>query len=88
MKYPLYCIRDVKVGFGQPQVYMSDQVARRDFAYKINQPDTLMDFVPGDFDLYQVGNFDTDNGNIESMIPTWICSGKDVYGDSYGEICR
>ena len=88
MKYPLFCVRDVKVGFGQPMVHMSDQVAIRDFSYKINQPNSLMDAFPGDFDLYQVGVFDTDSGEIEKCLPVFIISGKDVYGDSYGEVHR
>lgn len=81
MIYPVFCIRDIKVGFGQPAVHMSDMVAKRDFGFKINSPGSIMEYAPSDFELYQVGTFNTDSGKIESQIPEYICNGKDVYGN-------
>lgn len=80
MKYPMFSMRDEKVGFGQPMVHMSEEVARRDFAYKINQPDSMMGFAPKDFSLYRVGEFDTDSAKIVPCLPEFVCSGTDVFG--------
>lgn len=80
MKYPMFCMRDEKVGFGQPMIHMSESIARRDFAYKMTRPDSLMDFAPKEFSLYRVGEFDTESGKIEPCIPEFVCNGVDVYG--------
>lgn len=81
MKYPLYCIRDVKVGFLAPQADQSDQSAIRNFSYAVNGNNGIMNFSPKDFDLYKVGEFDSEDGSIVSYIPDMICGGIDVYGD-------
>lgn len=80
MKQPLYCIRDVKVGFMAPTPDMSDQSAIRNFSYAING-DGIMNYSPKDFDLYKVGEFDTDTGQIDSCLPDLIVNGISVYGD-------
>lgn len=82
MIYPIYCIRDQKVGF-QPQIIVeqSDQSAIRGFSYSINGNTGLMNYSPTDFDLFKIGEFDTETGKIDSVIPVNICSGISVYGD-------
>lgn len=87
MKMPVYSERDIAVGFGYPYVAMNDTVAKRNFAYKINNADyNLMNFSPKDFDLYKVGTFDTDTGLVSvENIPELVCSGISVFGvDTYG----
>ena len=81
MKYPLYCIRDVKVGFLAPQADQSDQSAIRSFSFAVNGNDGIMNFSPKDFDLYKVGEFDSEDGSIISCVPDLVCSGVDVFGD-------
>lgn len=82
MTYPVYCIRDQKVGF-QPQIIVevSDQSAIRGFSYSINGNQGIMNYSPADFDLFKIGEFDTETGKIDSVIPVNICSGISVYGD-------
>lgn len=84
MKYPIYTIRDVKVGFDTqflPQI--SDDAAQRAFAMAINNPGTMLNFQPSDFELYKIGEFDTETGRIESVpVPEFICGGVDVYAKS------
>lgn len=80
MKYPLFCVRDVKVGFNNPMTDVSDATAERNFAYAINNND-VMGFASKDYDLYRVGVFDTENGTIEpEVVPVLIVSGDNVYG--------
>lgn len=81
MKYPIYCIRDQKVGF-QPQLLLeqSDQAAIRGFSYAINGNDGLMNYSPSDFDLFKVGEFDNEKGELIPCVPENIVSGVSVYG--------
>lgn len=79
MKYPMYSIRDVKVGFMPPTCDQSDQSAIRNFAYAING-DGIMNYSPKDFDLFKVGEFDAEKGTITACLPENICDGISVYG--------
>lgn len=80
MKYPIYAVRDVKVGFNQPMTDLNDNVAKRNFAYAINNND-MMQFSPKDYDLFKIGDFDTELGTIEALgVPVLICDGFSVYG--------
>lgn len=80
MKYPVYCIRDVKVGF-RPEflIQQNDATAIRGFSYAVNN-DGMMNFSPKDYDLYKIGEFDLETGNFQSQLPDIICSGVSVYG--------
>ena len=81
MKYPLYCIRDIKANnFGLPQADTNDQTAERNFSFAINQPDGLMNYRPQDYDLYRVGEVDTITGVITPLqVPEFITSGVNVF---------
>lgn len=81
MIYPIYCVRDNKVGF-QPQmlVEQNDASAMRGFKYAVNA-EGLMNYSPSDFDLYKIGEFDTEKGSLVPCIPVNICSGSSVIGD-------
>ena len=80
MKYPVFSIRDNKVGFMVPNCDQSRQSAIRNFSYAINN-EGVMNYAPKDFDLYYVGEFDSDNGKIMSVLPELVVSGENVYGE-------
>lgn len=80
MKYPLFSYRDSKVGFGMPVVDQNDSAAIRGFSYAVNGRDGIMNFSPGDFDLYKIGVFDTEKGVIEGQTPELVVSGSSVFG--------
>ena len=82
MKYPVYCVRDIKVGF-QPtlMVEMNDATAVRGFSYTVNNPNGIIGFSPKDFDLFKIGVFNTDDGKFNPILPEMICSGISVFGD-------
>ena len=69
MKYPMYAIRDVKTSFLPPQLAMNDEDSIRQFAMMVNSPEKVYGFQPKDFDLYQVGSFDTEKGVLEVESP-------------------
>ena len=80
MKYPLYAIRDLKAnGFSQPVLYVNENVAKRDFDYRLHN-DQSMGFSPNDYDLYHVGYFDSDSGKLEAIeLPEMIVNGGQLY---------
>lgn len=81
MKYPIYCYRDVKVGFLPPQCDQNDATAIRGFSFAINGNDGIMNYSPKDFDLYRIGEFDSDTGMIVSENPVVVATGINVLGD-------
>lgn len=80
MFYPVYAIRDEKVGFGTPRIHLNEEVAKRQFGYEINQEGSLMGYAPADYSLYYIGNYNTDSAHFESKLPEYILNGKDVFG--------
>ena len=88
MKYGVYSMRDKHVGFTEPRLFMNDKVAVRNFAAAVNNSPVGSDlgFAPGDFDLYKLGEFDSESGLfsdkelINAGIPEFIVSGSSVFG--------
>lgn len=81
MKYPIYSIRDNKVGFMMPTCDQSDSSAIRNFSFAINGKEGIMNYSPADFDLYRIGEFDDEKGTIIPCVPENIVSGVSVFGD-------
>lgn len=82
MIYPIYAYRDQKVGFMVPPIVeQSDQAAVRNFSYAINGNEGLMNYSPADFDLFKIGEFNTETGELKAIMPENICSGISVYGE-------
>lgn len=80
MKYVLISIRDQKVGFMPPQADQSEQSAIRGFSYAINNGD-IMNFSAKDFDLFKVGEFNPETGEVTGCNPENICSGISVLNE-------
>lgn len=82
MKYGVYSMRDKHVGFTEPRLFMNDKVAVRNFAAAVNNSPAGSDlgFAPGDFDLYKIGDFESDSGAFNTGIPEFIISGSSVFG--------
>uniref|UniRef100_A0AAU8AYL0 Nonstructural protein n=1 Tax=Dulem virus 166 TaxID=3145643 RepID=A0AAU8AYL0_9VIRU len=70
MIYAIYAIRDAKVGFLSLTVEQNDAVALRNFEHAKLNAQSLMFSHPGDFDLYKLGNYNTDTGEIIPLLPT------------------
>ena len=77
MIYPVYIIRDVKVGFSPDFiVQLNEAAAVRGFEYMMSNTNTINGQFPTDFELYQTGEFDTESGTINSIVPPkFIVSG-------------
>lgn len=70
MKYPVYCIRDTKVGF-DPQfiVQINEMAAVRGFKFLMSNEQSMQGHFPEDYELYQVAEFDSDSGAMNGIIP-------------------
>lgn len=81
MKYDVYSIRDKYTGFMSPMLDQSDDAAKRNFAYAVNNNPGVMNYSPADFDLYKVGSFDTKSGDIKGCVIEFICNGMEVFNE-------
>lgn len=81
MNYPVFAIRDEKVGFGSPQIFLNEEVAKRDFAYHVNMEGSPMAFAPKDYSLYKIGRYETESAKFETQLPEYIVNGTDVIED-------
>lgn len=78
MKLGLYSIKDAKTGFMTPVLEQGDPAALRNFAYAVNQSDSIMHDCPNDFSLFKVANFDTDKGVEPVTSPILIVDASEV----------
>lgn len=82
MKAKLYSYRDNLVGFGPIMVETNEQTAIRGFGFAVNNASGMMGFAPKDYDLYYVGEYDTDSGVIiPASVPALVVNGTSVFGD-------
>lgn len=74
MKYGLYAIRDVKVGFMSVMTDNNDSTAIRNFEHACSNVQSVFYTHPSDYSLYKIGVYDSDSGVIESLSPVqFIC---------------
>lgn len=84
MKLSLYSMRDLKGSFTPPTADVNDPTALRNFAFAVNNSNSVMNFQPQDFQLFKVGEFDTDNGVTKAVLPpVLIADGNNVFGGNY-----
>lgn len=82
MIYPVMSIRDKYTTFMAPTIDQTVEASKRGFAYAINNNPGIMQFQPSDYDLYQVGTFDSVTGRIEPVEPIqFICNGVEVFNE-------
>lgn len=79
MKYPVFSIRDVKTGFMSPTIDQNAPAAMRNFEHAVLNSASLMNSHPKDYQLYKIGEFDTDTGAlIPCELVEHICDATDV----------
>lgn len=76
MKVGVYCVKDAKQGFLSPTFESYDSIAIRGFAYAI-KTNGLMNFATEDYDLYRIGDFDTETG-LTALDPVLLVHGTEV----------
>lgn len=78
MIYKIFTIRDQKSGFLNITLDQNEACAIRNFEHACSKTDSLMFTHASDYDLYEIGEFDTDTGLISPLtIPKIRVSGAD-----------
>ncbi|WNK14716.1 MAG: nonstructural protein [Microvirus sp.] len=79
MKYIAVSVRDRAADiFGSPAFVPNLGSAIRAFGDAVNGKDSDLSKHPEDFDLYVIGNYDDENGALESSDPKQVAIGKDM----------
>lgn len=75
----VYAIRDILSGFLGPVIDDNDQKAMRNFAYAVNNSESMMYFRPKDYQLFFLGTFDIDSAKFDLRpVPELVCEGQDM----------
>ena len=77
MIFPMYAVRDSLIGFSMPVIRDNDAVASRAFEFDCNRDDSPYRSHPEHFQLYYIGDYDTDNGDIDPAVARLVCSASD-----------
>lgn len=77
MKFPLYAVRDSLLGFSMPIIRDNDAVASRAFEFDCTRDDSPYRTHPEHFQLFHIGEYDTDTAVIDSVSPVLIASAVD-----------
>lgn len=77
MKFPLYAVRDSYIGFSMPVIRDNDSVASRAFEYDCERDGSPYVTRPDCFQLFNIGEYDTDTAVIESSTPVLVASAVD-----------
>lgn len=75
MKIKIVSIFDVKAAvYGSPFFSLNEQTAVRSFGRLVNEKGSDANQFPGDFSLFDIGQFDDSTGTLEGMTPRIICT--------------
>lgn len=69
MIYGVFAVRDSRIGYLTPTVEPNETAAQRNFAHAVLRGDSLLSSFSQDFDLYLIGRYDTDCGEITPVFP-------------------
>lgn len=86
MKIPCFSIRDVKSGFSCPFTASNEAVAKRQFSGCVNSVGNVIHDYPEDFQLWDVGEFDTESGNLLPSPPMFIVDAYSLVSKEIEEV--
>lgn len=86
MKYGIYSVRDKLTGYLNISLERSDALAKRSFGIIVGDSDSVIGRNPGDYDLYRLGSFDTDSGDIHVDIPEFVVSASSLCYDEISSV--
>ena len=87
MKIGIYAVRDTKAeAFMQPLFFNAEGIARRSFSEAVNDSKSIIGKYPGDFDLYKLGTFDDESGEIHSHLPKNLVNGASLVEAVPGDV--
>ena len=68
MKTIMYAFRDTKIGYMQPFLQQNEAVALRTLKIAVNDEKSQIRAMAEDIQLYQVGTFDDETGEIKANL--------------------
>lgn len=69
MKMSIYSLKDRKGSFANPYIMQNTEQAIRDVKTAVNEnKGNILNKYPEDFELYKIGEFDTETGAITSKV--------------------
>lgn len=80
MRFGLYSVLDVNLGYGMPVVQENDAVAMRNFDNVCRDVNSVYHTHPSDFTLHCIGYFDSHTGVLEAAEHRRVCSALDFVG--------
>lgn len=84
MKIKFYAVKDLDVGFMQPQAFMNDKVAVRSFISAVrDKRANQVNQYPEKMYFYKVGEFDDQTGAYENKLQE--LARASFYVDQFGE---
>lgn len=83
MIYPVYALRDKAAeAFLAPTINSNDQTAKRDLSMAVNGQSGSMSYKPADFDLYHIGTYDVESGQLVPVSPVrFVCNAGELVID-------
>lgn len=81
MNLKIFAVRDIATAqFGNPMFMVNSGQAIRSFADEVNREDKDSQLYkhPGDFELYELGDYDTETGLFKTCAPVQLVTGKAV----------
>lgn len=81
MKLHIYCVRDTAIAqYGNPMFLVARGQAIRSFTDEVNRAsdDNQMYKHPDDFELYELGEYDSTEAKFETKTPELVIRGKDI----------
>jgi hypothetical protein len=78
MKMNIYAIRDVHTGFMSPAIDQNDACSVRNFRHASMNHDSLMYSHTKDYDLFCIGEYETETGVITPCIPRLVVAGSSL----------
>lgn len=67
MKFGIYAVRDLKVGFQSFSIQPNDAAAVRGFESTVINSDSVLSTHAEDFSLFKLGEFDAESGRIAAL---------------------
>lgn len=69
MKIELYCVKDIKLGkFAQPFSAPNKEIAKRMLMSTVNAKGNQINEFPEDFQMFKLGEYDEDTGELTSGV--------------------
>lgn len=77
MNFPVYAIKDQYRGFLSPEIRDNDSVACRVFEHYCTSDNSPFKTKPECYQLFYIGDYDTDTGSLSSAIPRLVACATD-----------